>query len=229
MLGRGEQHDATGLTDAERGLHVLREEQPLDGQEVRLVRREELVDERVDRQESLRQRDIRRRLETAVVDLADTASGRLDDAVAQRGRPRVDAQDDHPATSAKTSSGMSKLAVTRETSSRSSSSSTRRSAWRAFAASSSTVCLAIIADSADSTGTPADFEGLADGLQLARRRVDLDRLVAVGVDVLGAGIDGGQRDLVGVDRAGARDGDQAARLELPGDRAAARQLPTATW
>jgi hypothetical protein len=51
-------------------------------------------------------------------------AGSFDDPIAQRRRPRVDAQDLHPATSAKTSSGMSKLAVTRWTSSRSSSSST---------------------------------------------------------------------------------------------------------
>ena len=43
-------------------------------------------------------------------------------------RPGVDAQDDHPATSANTSSGISKFAVTRWTSSRSSRSSTSRSA-----------------------------------------------------------------------------------------------------
>ena len=38
-----------------------------------------------------------------------------------------------------------------------------------------------------------------DRLEVGRRRVDLDRLVAVGVDVLGAGVDGRQRDLVRVD------------------------------
>ena len=52
------------------------------------------------------------------------------------------------------------------------------------------------------------------------------RLLVVGVDVLGARIDGGQGDLVGVE-AGPRDGDQAARFELPGDRAGAGELAAA--
>ncbi len=159
----------------------------------------------------------------AVVDLAQPPTAPFDDPVPQRGCPRVDPEDLHPATSAKTSSGMSKLAVTRCTSSRSSSSSTRRSAWRAFDESSSTVCLATIADSADSIWTPADSSAWIDRLELARRGVDVDGLVAVGVDVLGSGIDGGQGDLVGVG-AGPRDGDQAARLELPRDRARSGQL-----
>ena len=42
------------------------------------------------------------------------------------------------------------------------------------------------------------------------------------------GVDGGQRDLVGVD-AVPRHGDQAARLELPGDRAGAGQLAAGSW
>src|SRR6185503_10105774 len=133
---------------------VLREEQALDGDDGRLVRGDQLVDERVDREQALGQARVGRGLEAAVVDLAHAPARRFDDAVSESRGPRVDAQDDHPATSANTSSGMSKLAVTRETSSRSSSCSTRRSAWRAFDESSSTVCLAIIADSADSTGMP---------------------------------------------------------------------------
>ena len=63
----------------------------------------------------------------------------------------------------------------------------------------------------------------ADGLEISRRGADLDGLVAVGVDVLGPGVDGGQGDLVGIDT-GARHGDEAARLELPGDRPGAGQL-----
>ena len=78
--------------------------------------------------------------------------------------------------------------------------------------------------SAESTGDAGALERLADGLEVARRRVDLDRLVGLGVDVLGAGVDRGQRDLVGVDLAVPRDRDQAARLELPGDRAGAGEL-----
>ena len=66
-------------------------------------------------------------------------------------------------------------------------------------ASSSTVCLAIIVRSADSTGTPAPSSAFRTASSSPGRRVDLDRLVVVGVDVLGAGVDRGQRDLVGVD------------------------------
>ena len=88
--------------------------------------------QRVDGQQPLGQRRSGLVVETAVVDLAQPSAGPFDDPVAQRGGPRVDPEDDHPATSAKTSSGMSKLAVTRCTSSRSSSSSTSRSAWRAL-------------------------------------------------------------------------------------------------
>ena len=77
------------------------------------MEREELVDQRVDRQQPLGERQVRARRQAAVIDLAQPAAGPFDDPVAQRGRPRVDPEDDHPATSAKTSSGMSKLAVTR--------------------------------------------------------------------------------------------------------------------
>jgi hypothetical protein len=83
--------------------------------------------------------------------------------------------------------------------------------------------LAIIALSAESTGTPAPSS--AFGPTRARRlRVDLDRLVGLGVDVLGARVDRGQGDLVGVDLAVAGDRDQPARLELPGDGAGAGEL-----
>src|SRR5918993_151901 len=109
----------------------------------------------MDRQQALGEGEVRAGGQHAVVDLAQPSTGPFDDPVSQRGCPRVDPEDLHPATSAKTSSGMSKFAVTRETSSRSSSCSTSRSAWRALDESSSTVCLATIADSADSTSTPA--------------------------------------------------------------------------
>ena len=160
-----------------------------------------------------------------MVDLAHAAARRLDDPVAQRRGPRVDAQDDHPATSAKTSSGMSKLAVTRDTSSRSSSDSTSRRAWRAF------VDVELDGLFRDHRGLgrfdrhAGAFERRPDGLEIGGRRVDLDRLVVVGVDVLGARVDRGERDLVGV-QPGARHGDQATRLELPGDRARSRELAT---
>ena len=62
-----------------------------------------------------------------------------------------------------------------------------------------------------------------DRLQVARRGVDVDRLVAVGVDVLRPGIDRRQGHLVGVD-ARPWDRDEPARLELPGHRARAGQL-----
>src|SRR5262249_26352441 len=128
--------------------------------DVRFVERDQLVDQRVDGQQPFGQRDVRRGGQAAVVDLPEASTAPLDDPVAKSGRPRVDPEDLHPATSAYTSSGMSKLAVTRWTSSRSSSSSTSRSACRALDESSSTVCLAIIADSADSTGTPDDSRAL---------------------------------------------------------------------
>ena len=44
VLGRREQHDPARLADGEGRLHVLREEQPLDGDDPRLVERDELVD-----------------------------------------------------------------------------------------------------------------------------------------------------------------------------------------
>ena len=66
-------------------------------------------------------------------------------------------------------------------------------------------------------------ERLADLLEPARGRVDLDDLVVARVDVLGARVDGRQRDVVGV-LALRGDRDEPARLELPGDRAGAGQL-----
>ena len=89
----------------------------------------------------------------ADVDEAKRPAGPVDDSPAHGCSPWVDAQDDHPATSAKISSGISKLAVTRWTSSRSSRSSMSRRFWRARWASSSTCDLAIIVCSALSTVT----------------------------------------------------------------------------
>ena len=50
VLGRGEQDHAPRLADAERRLDVLREEQALDRQDRWSVRRDQLVDQRVDGQ-----------------------------------------------------------------------------------------------------------------------------------------------------------------------------------
>ena len=60
VLGRGQQHDAARLPDREGRLDVAREEQPLDRHQVRLVERDQLVDERMDREQPLRQRQVRR-------------------------------------------------------------------------------------------------------------------------------------------------------------------------
>src|SRR6266550_3321661 len=160
VLRRRQENNPTSLPNSDRGLGVAAEEQPLDGDDSRLVERQELVEQAVDCKEPLRHRQVRRCGQTAVVDCPEPAAGPFDDPVTERRCPRVDPEDDHPATSAKTSSGMSKLAVTRWTSSRSSSSSTRRSAWRALAESSSTVCLATIVFSAESTATPAPSRAL---------------------------------------------------------------------
>jgi hypothetical protein len=61
---------------------------------------EQLVDEGVDRQQPLGQRQVRARGQAAVVDLAQAPAGPFDDPVAKCGRPRVDPEDLHPATSA---------------------------------------------------------------------------------------------------------------------------------
>ena len=223
VLGRREQHDAPRLPDGHRRLGVPAEEEPLDGDDGRLVEREQVVEERVDREQPLRHRQVRARLETAVVDRAKLPAVPFDDAVAECRCPRVDPEDDHPATSANTSSGMSKLAVTRWTSSRSSSSSTSRSAWRAFVGVELDRLLRDHRVLGRVDRDAGRVERQPDALQVGRRRVDLDRLGVLGVDVLGAGVDRGQGDLVGIDPV-ARDGDQAARLELPGDGARTGQL-----
>ena len=100
MLGGGQQDHAARLPDPHRGLHVAREEQPLDAHHVGLVEGEQLVDEGMDRQQALGQRQVRAGGQAAVVDLAQAAAAAFDDPVAQRGRPRVDPEDLHPATSA---------------------------------------------------------------------------------------------------------------------------------
>ncbi len=100
MLGRSEQHDPTGLPDAERGLDVAREEQALDAHQVRAVECQQLLDQRMDGQQPLRHRQVGAGHEAAVVDLAQATAGPFDDPVAERGCPRVDPEDLHPATSA---------------------------------------------------------------------------------------------------------------------------------
>src|SRR4051794_27882158 len=68
------------------------------------------------------------------------------------------------------------------------------------------------------------LECLPDLLERARLGVDLDRVLGLGVDVLGSGVDCSERHLIGVDRTVALDRDEAARLELPGDCSAAGEL-----
>ncbi len=100
MLGRGQQDDPARLADADRGLHVAGEEQSLHAHDVGFMERQQLVDERVDRQQPLGEWQVGARGQAAVVDLAQAAAGPFDDPVAKRGRPRVDPEDLHPATSA---------------------------------------------------------------------------------------------------------------------------------
>ena len=113
MLRRGEQHDAARLADAERRLDVAREEQPLDAHEVGLVQASSSSTSAW----IASSRSGSDRSALVVRQPWSTSRSRppvaFDDPVAQRGGPRVDPEDLHPATSAKTSSGMSKLAVTR--------------------------------------------------------------------------------------------------------------------
>jgi hypothetical protein len=72
----------------------------------------------LDEQQPLRQGHAGGRLQAAVVDGPQPAPGPFDQAIAGHGGPGVDAQDDQAvAASAKTSSGISKFAVTRWTSS----------------------------------------------------------------------------------------------------------------
>ena len=89
-VARCEQDDASGLSDRERRLGVAAEEQSLHSDEVRPVELDEVADEAMDRDEPLRQRQVRRRFEATVVDRAQPTAGPFDDPVAQRGCPRVD-------------------------------------------------------------------------------------------------------------------------------------------
>ena len=96
------------------------------------MRLDELDQARLDEQESLRQLHIGRRLQAAVVDRPEPGAIQRHQPVAGPRRPGIDAQDDQAeAASAKTSSGISKLAVTRWTSSWSSRCSMRRRLERA--------------------------------------------------------------------------------------------------
>jgi hypothetical protein len=45
VLRRGQQHDAARLAHTKRRLDVPREEQPLNGQEVRLMQADQLIDQ----------------------------------------------------------------------------------------------------------------------------------------------------------------------------------------
>src|SRR6185369_17894473 len=85
------------LADRERRLRIPGEEQPLDRDEIRLVERDQLVEEAVDHEEPLRERGVRLRLEAARVDHPEAAAPALDDAPAEGGGAWVDAEDDHAA------------------------------------------------------------------------------------------------------------------------------------
>ena len=91
------------------------------------------------------------------------------------------------------------------------------------------VCLATIVLSAEFDRNARALERLAHALEVGGLRVDLDRVVGLGVDVVGARVDGRQGDLVGVDRAVAGDRDEPARLELPGDGAATPRAGRRSW
>ena len=95
-----QQHDPARLADAHRGLDIAREEESLHAHEIRLVELEQLDDQSVDGQEAFRHRQVRAGGEAPVVHLAEAASPPFDDPVTQRGRPRVDPEHLHPATSA---------------------------------------------------------------------------------------------------------------------------------
>ena len=97
-----------------------------------------------------------------------------------------------------------------------------RSAWRAFATSSSTMFFAIIAISADSILHARGLEVGADALEVVRGREDLDG-VRLGVDVVRARVDRDEGDLVGIHTLpGHRD--ETALLELPRDRPRTSEL-----
>ena len=168
------------------------------------------------------ERQVGPRVEDAEVDGPEPAPGPVDEPVAQRGGPRVDPEDDHPATSARISSVSSRLLVTRCTSSRSSRCSTRRRFWRARDASTA---MGLLRDHRRLGRLDRDagaHQGRLDRLEVARLGVDLEG-VGGRLDVARAGIDGEERDLVRVG-ARARHGDHAALLELPGHRPGPGQL-----
>ena len=214
---------AARVAHRERGLHVAGVEDALHAEQRRPVQLDEVLRGRAwiasSRSASGRSAP---GVEDAEVDGPEAAPRPFDEAVAQRGGPRVDPEDDHPATSARISSVSSRLLVTRWTSSRSSRCSTRRRFWRAREASTAMVCFAIIAASADSIADAGAREGRLDRLEVARLGVDLEG-VGGRLDVARPGIDGEERDLVGVGTR-ARHGDHAALLELPGDGPGPGQL-----
>ena len=132
------------------------------------------VDALVDEQQALRQRPVGDRLEAAVVDQARGGCPR-----ARRGRSRSArcpgrcpgrSRAAAPAASARTSSGRSKLAVTRWTSSWSSSASIRRRFWRAWVASTSIGGLGLHRELRRLDLDARGLERLAHGLEVGRRR-----------------------------------------------------------
>ena len=117
---------------------------------------------------------------------------------------------------------MSKLAVTRCTSSWSSSVSIRRRFWRAWCASTSTVVLGCIVSSADSILHAGRLERLAHRSRSPGRCTT--SMGSASVSTSSAPASMATRAISSAILAVARHGDDAARLELPGDGARAGQL-----
>jgi hypothetical protein len=88
------------MTHGDRGLGIPGEEDALHGDDRRIVELDELGHVAVDREESLTERQVRRGHETAMVDGPESTGRLFDEAPSEGRRPGVDAQDDHPATSA---------------------------------------------------------------------------------------------------------------------------------
>ena len=94
-LAGGEQHDAAGLADRERGTHVLAEVERLEGHRRGRVLAQQVVQAGVDRGQAVGRRVARRGVDDAAVERDQAPAALRDDAVAGRGQAGVDAEDDH--------------------------------------------------------------------------------------------------------------------------------------
>lgn len=95
MFGRGQKNDAARLTDGERRLHVLIEEEPLNAELSGPVGHDQLRYGTVDLEQPTRQLLSRQGLEAAVVDQAQGAALALDQPVAGSRCAGIYTQDDH--------------------------------------------------------------------------------------------------------------------------------------